>query len=112
MRRSAHCLVLLCLSGCGAGGAAEAVRPKEATAAGALGEDATCRDVSAGAEPLVVYWSADQRGDLEVAMKDGVAVVAYDCKGIKLLTDCKLDGKYGFIGMTRKEQVVRLESSD
>jgi TPR repeat protein len=102
---------LLTTIGCGAGTAAEVVRPKETTAASALGQ-AECADVASGAEPLVVDWKPEQRGDLEVAMKDGVAVVSYSCKGIKLLADCKLDGKYGYIGMTRKEQVLQLTSSD
>ncbi|HVJ18723.1 MAG TPA: hypothetical protein VM686_25050, partial [Polyangiaceae bacterium] len=101
-------------TGCGPGAAAETVRPKEATAATALDESDTvvCRDVTSGAEPLIVDWKPEQRGNLEIAMKDGVAVVAYSCDGIKLLDACKLDGEYGFVGMTRREQVVRLNSSD
>lgn len=63
-------------------------------------------------EPLVVDWKPHQRGDLEVAMKEGVAVVAYDSHGLKLLRDCHVDGNYGFIGMTIKQQLVRLESAD
>jgi len=61
---------------------------------------------------LIVDWKPEQRGDLEVAMKEGVAVVAYSCDGIKLLKDCHIDGQYGFMGMTRREQVVRLEDAD
>jgi len=97
--------------GCGAGGAAEVIRPADPTASGALSE-AECRAVDGRVEPLVVDWKPEQRGDLEVAMKDGVAVVAYDCKSFRLLPDCKIEGQYGFIGMTRKEQMVRLENSD
>ncbi len=103
--------LLALLTNCSAGGAAETVRPKDPTAAGALGE-AECRSVDSGGEPLVVDWKPDERGDLEVAMKDGVAVVAYSCQGLKLLKDCHIDGEYGFIGMTRKEQVVRLANAD
>jgi TPR repeat protein len=99
------------LVSCGAGGAAEAVRPADPTAKAALGET-ECRSVEKGGEPLVVDWKAEQRGDLEVAMKDGVAVVAYSCQSIKLLPDCHIDGTYGYIGMTTREQVVRLESGD
>ncbi|EYF05680.1 tetratricopeptide repeat protein [Chondromyces apiculatus] len=98
-------------AGCGAGAPAEAIRPKEASSAEALGE-AECRDVSAGGEPLVVDWKPDQRGDLEIAMREGVAVVSYSCEGMKLLKDCHIDGNYGFMGMTRKEQVVRLQGAD
>jgi uncharacterized protein len=100
--------------GCGPGGAAEAIRPKDPTAASALGETANgdCKDVSKGAEPLVVDWKLDERGNLEEAMKDGVAVVGYSCEGMKLLKECKIDGTYGFIGMTKREQVVRLNNAD
>jgi hypothetical protein len=101
----------LLLNGCAAGAASEAVRTEAPSASQALGESA-CRDVKQGGEPLIVDWKPDQRGDLEVAMKDGVAIVSYSCEGIKLLADCKLDGDYGFIGTTRREQVVRLQNAD
>jgi hypothetical protein len=99
------------LVACGAGSAAEAVRPEAPSASKALNE-AECRDVAKGGEPLVVDWKPEQRGDLEVAMKDGIAIVSYSCKGIQILTECKLDGDYGYIGMTRREQVVRLQNAD
>jgi TPR repeat protein len=104
-------LILLTTIGCGAGTAGVAVQPKETTAAQALGQT-ECVDVAAGAEPLVVDWKPEQRRELERAMKDGVAVVAYSCKSIRLMNECKLDGTYGYIGMTPKEQVLQLESSD
>lgn len=104
-------LMLLVTMGCGAGAVAETARPKEPRAAPARGQ-VECADLAAGAEPLVVDWKAEQRGALEAAMKDGVAVVAYGCKGLELLRKCKLDGGYGYIGMTPKKQVLQLESSD
>ncbi|MCA9598322.1 MAG: sel1 repeat family protein [Myxococcales bacterium] len=107
----AFVIPVMVLSGCGTGAVAEQVRPDDPTAARALGE-AECRDVAAGAEPLVVDWKPEQRGDLELAMKDGLAVVKYSCDGITVLPDCHIDGSYAFSGMTRKEQVVRLENSD
>ena len=97
--------------GCGAGAPAEAIRPDAPTASKAL-DEAECREVEKGGEPLIVDWKPEHRGDLEVAMKDGVAVMSYSCKGIKLLGDCKIEGDYGFIGMTKKEQVVRLANAD
>jgi TPR repeat protein len=103
--------VLLGTIGCGPGAAAEAIRPTDPSAAGAL-DEAPCREVKATGEPLVVDWKPDQRGDLEIAMREGVAVVAYSCNGIELLKDCHIEGNYGFMGMTRKEQMVRLSSSD
>jgi TPR repeat protein len=45
-------------------------------------------------------------------MKENVAIVSYSCKGFKLLKDCKVDGTYGFLGMSKKEQVVKLNNAD
>jgi uncharacterized protein len=111
VRVLAGLLAVVSIAGCGPGSAAEAIRPKDPTASDVLGEG-ECRGVAEGAEPLVVDWKPEQRGDLEVAMKDGLAVFAYSCTSIKLLPDCHIDGSYGFIGMTKKEQVVRLENAD
>lgn len=97
-------------SGCG-GSAAEAVRPTAKTAAEAKGEE-ECRDVKSGAKPLVVDWSPEKRADLEVAMREGVAVVSFDCKKLELLTDCHADGSYGFKAVIFKQQLIRLADSD
>jgi TPR repeat protein len=98
--------------GCGgAGGAARAIRPDATTGSAALGET-ECRDVSRGSKPLVVDWKPEQRGDLEVAMSEGVAVVAYDCQKMELLTDCRVEGSYGFKGVVLKQQVIRLADAD
>ncbi|MBX3200088.1 MAG: sel1 repeat family protein [Labilithrix sp.] len=104
----------LALASCGGATPGEQVRPKDQTFAGAMGEASSgpCHEPESGAEPLVVDWKPEQRGDLEVLMKDSVAVVAYSCQGFKLLKDCKVDGKYGFLGMTKKEQLVRLNNAD
>ena len=102
---------LTALDGCGAGGVGAAVRPKEATAAEGIGEG-PCHEADNSGEPLVVDWKPEQRGDLELLMKENVAIVSYSCKGFKLLKDCKVDGKYGFLGMSSKEQVVKLNNAD
>jgi hypothetical protein len=46
--------------------------------AAAVGSE-SCHVIENDGEPLVVDWRAEQRGDLEIAMRDRVAVVAYDC---------------------------------
>jgi TPR repeat protein len=109
----ASCLVLLLPVGCGgAGAAAKAIRPEAQTGAAAMGEPTECRDVSGGTKPLVVDWRPEQRVDLEVAMSEGLAVVAYDCKGMELLADCRVDGTYGFKGVVLKQQLIRLADAD
>jgi len=71
-----------------------------------------CRAVSASGEPLIVDWQAHQRANMEEAMQDGVAVVAYDCSSLRLLKGCRLDGSYGFMAVSKKEQTVRFENAD
>jgi uncharacterized protein len=66
-----------------------------------------CRS-NGSAAPLIVDWLSTQRFDLDVAMKQGVAVVAYDCKATKLLKECKLPGAYSFAGVTPKEEALQL----
>lgn len=59
-------------------------------------------------EPLVVDWLETRRSDLALVMKEGTAVVSYDCTTLQLLNQCRLPGTYSFAAVTRQEQVVRL----
>lgn len=119
-QRTKRALGLLALAvsstACGAGSVGEAVRPKDPTfndATGGEKQKATvCRDVNAEGSPLVVDWKPEDRADLEVAMHAGVAIVHYDCDGVKLLPDCRFDGTYRFVGITRKEEVLSLADAD
>lgn len=106
-------LALVLVACGGAGQVGEAVRPKAATAHEAMGEghvDA-CAKAVAG-EPLVVDLKSNERSDLEVAMKDGVVVVGFDCKSLKIVKGCSAPGSYRFAGVTRKEDVVRMQNQD
>lgn len=102
------------VTGCVPGAVGEAVRPEAPTAGDALGERpkrTDCRTV-AEAAPLIVDSSSDERLELEIAMKRGVAIVRYDCDGLELLDRCSLRGGYSFVGVSRKEDVVALTSAD
>jgi TPR repeat protein len=61
---------------------------------------------------MVVDWTPELRSDLEAAMKEGVALVSYDCKSLKLVGACSLEGSYGYIGTTRREKQIEMSSSD
>jgi len=61
---------------------------------------------------MVVDWTPEARGDLEVAMKEGVALLAYDCKSAKLVPACSLAGAYGYIGTTRREKKIEMSTAD
>lgn len=73
---------------------------------------AACTSPPDLARPLAVDWRPEDRADLEVAMKRGVAVVSYDCKEARVLRDCHVEGGYGFVGINTKEQVIRLRGAD
>jgi uncharacterized protein len=110
--------VVLSFVACGGGKVGETLRPKETTAQTALGEQPSDGSVevkgcsASFAEPLVVDIKSSDRSDFEVAMKDGVAVVRFDCRTLKLLKNCSYHAAYSFVGVQRNEDVVRMNSKD
>lgn len=101
------------VAGCGAGRMGQAVRPADPTAWQVSGDQDGCRIVSDRGEPLVVDWPAHKRGDLEEAMNDGVAVVAYDCHSLRLLKGCRIgSATYDFMPFSKKQQTIRFENGD
>lgn len=106
--------------GCQPGKPAEAIRPKAPTGAEALGSNGTpggasakaCTAVDDYGKPLVIDLKGEERGDFEIAMKEGVAVVTYDCNTLRLVDGCAVKGSYGFMGLSPKEELVRLENGD
>lgn len=116
MKTSARWLgmgAIACVAGCGST-PGEVVRPKDPTFQEAArgGPAPECHEVTDEGTPLIVDWNPEERADLEVAMKQGVAVVHFDCNSIKVLQDCHVDGSYGFLGTTKKEQIITLDNAD
>lgn len=100
-------------SACSPGRLGRAAQPEAMSAAEARGEPGgQCRVVSSFGEPLIVDWESHHRANVEEAMQDGVAVVAYDCRSLRLLKGCRLDGSYGFMSVSKKEELVRFENTD
>lgn len=115
MRTRLSLFLFVSLTACGGPGAVgNAARPEAPTGSEAFEEksSADCKGVGEYAEPLIVDWKSQERTDLELAMKKGVAVVAYDCKTIRMLKDCSLEGSYEYAGVSLKEDVVQLENAD
>jgi uncharacterized protein len=100
----------LLLLACSGGAPAAAVRPQHQTFGEAAGIK-VCTTPPSLARPLAVDWRPEDRGDLEVVMKQAIAVVAYDCQSVRVLPDCRVEGTYGYIGIAKKEQLLRLEAS-
>lgn len=101
--------------GCGSSGkVGDKLRPQDVTAKDALKEESVIKACKpAPGEPLVVDLRSSERSDFEVAMQDGVAVVSYNCKELKLLKSCSVKGAtYVFNGVSRKEDVVQMQSKD
>jgi uncharacterized protein len=111
LRLGSSAIAVLCgVSAAGCGPAPLPAQP-ESNVAQATGRTSVLV-VDGPGSPLVVDWKAEQRVDLEVAMRQGVAVVAYDGNHLRLLGDCRIEGTYGFFGVVTKEEVVRLTSAD
>ncbi|HMR74428.1 MAG TPA: tetratricopeptide repeat protein [Polyangiaceae bacterium] len=106
-------LVLAACGGTQTGAVGSGVRPDAPTGKQAVdGLTAPCREVGKSGQPLVLDWPAHERQNLEEAMLQGVAVVAYDCKKLRLLSECRADGQYGFLGLSKREEVVQLVDAD
>src|SRR5688500_8764936 len=67
-------------------------------------------DASADAQPLLVGTPANERAEIELAMHEGIVVAAWDCKTLRLLRQCKVDGSYAFSGTPTKKQVLAVGS--
>jgi uncharacterized protein len=107
--------VLLTLPSCG-GAVGKSVRPNDLTAGEALGTPiAACDGEPKFAQPLVVDLDASARMDLDASMKKGIVVVAYDCKSLRVLSNCKVgagSSAYQYAGLDLRESVVRVRGVD
>lgn len=105
-------LVLLIVAACGGSRGGEVVRPADPKASEALGEaPVECKGDLGYGEPFVVDWSSTQRLDLEVAMKTGLVPVRYTCEELRVVKGCKIRGDYAFAGVSRKEDLIRIENA-
>ncbi|WP_234023859.1 SEL1-like repeat protein [Sorangium cellulosum] len=84
-----------------------APRPTASTPASASENTGGCPPIG-HTEPLVVDWLATRRSDLGLVMKEGVAVVSYDCSTLKLLTQCRLPGSYSYASVAQQANVIQL----
>lgn len=104
---------LVGLAGCPSSqGPAAKLQPTVPTVATAEKQPAAAKCAPGGRhDVMVVDWTPEARGDLEVAMKEGVALLAYDCTSAKLAS-CTVPGTYGYIGTTRREKKIELATAD
>lgn len=107
-------LSLLFFTGCPLRTLSQNVAGPPPSAAAALGVQEACptQAVAQYARPLVVDMPATDRGDLELAMRDGLVLVRYDCTSLRVVPDCSVPSFYAFAPLNLKEEVVRLANAD
>lgn len=106
MSRAAWLACLISVCGCTTLGTA--TLPPAPKVADALASECSETDY---ARPYVVDWAGVDRADLREVERGGVIVVKHDCDVLRVLTDCKLSGTYGFVGMTTEQSMVELETA-
>lgn len=107
-------VLMFAVTSCG-GKIGEKIRPQEHSAVDAVGTGGggSCTGAATYARPLIVDLDPDARADLEASMKNGVVVVRYDCTSLRVLANCRVaDSGYEYAGVSRKEQVVQINSAD
>lgn len=91
-----------------------------ANAAGQIAQNPTmeatgqskCGVKKSQAKPLVVEWPAAERGALEARAQRGLVAVRYNGCEMEVLTTCKVDVPYDYIGITQKNESVRIKDFD
>lgn len=105
--------ILLGVVSCG-GKTGDLVRPEDWKGGDVLGGSAlACGASPAAARPFTVDFDSATRGDLEVDMNEGVVVVAYDCKGLRVLSNCNVTGgSYDYGAFTPQDEVMQITGLD
>jgi TPR repeat protein len=98
---------------CG-GKTGDVVRPEDFKGGDVLGASPlACGTSPSAARPFTVDLDSATRGDLEADMNEGVVVVAYDCKGLRVLSNCGVSGgSYDYGGFTPQDEVLQITGLD
>jgi len=71
-----------------------------------------CKVGEAQSHPLVVEWPAADRASLEARLAHGLVVVGARGCDIEVLRGCRVEAKYDYVGLTRKNDRVRIRNRD
>lgn len=113
MRLLAITIPAILLLSCGPGAVGKKVAGPPPAAADNYGPEQLCPETGAPdyAKPLIVDMAASERGDLELAMDDGLVVVRYDCNSLAVLPDCTANAEYRFSAFNPKSEVIRFDNA-
>lgn len=87
---------------------AEPTPPDLAAATG----QARCAVRRSADKPLVVEWPAVDRAALEAHAREGLVAVRYEGCAMEVLDGCRVDGRYGFVPTSPKQERVTIRSED
>jgi hypothetical protein len=100
------------LSAC-AGPTAFAPRnPGAAFGANPSGGPSRCRVGSGAGNPLVTEWPAAEKANLEALLRQGGVAVEYTGCSMRVLTQCRVPGRYGWLRTTPATDVVEIRGED
>jgi hypothetical protein len=76
------------------------------------GGQAKCRIAASHENPLVTEWPASEKANLEARLREGAVVVSYSGCDMRLLTQCRMPGSYGWRRTTTSTDVVEIRNAD
>ena len=104
---------LLAIAPCGCGLFTTNGRSTRLTVEKADPGTATCPVARDPLNPFIVEWPAARRTSLESASQDGLLAVSYaPCGGLKVLSNCKLPGRYEFRRTSLASDTVKIYDED
>ncbi len=94
------------------GAACQAATRPPTTSSAARPQPVRACAAPAPASPFTAALSADERTELELALGRGAVVVAYDCRTLRVLKDCRAEGEYSYLGTSLQEQALQISAAD
>jgi hypothetical protein len=73
---------------------------------------AKCRIAASHESPLVTEWPASEKANLEARLREGTVVVSYSGCDLRLLSQCRMPGTYGWRRTTTSTDVVEIRNAD
>ena len=73
---------------------------------------AKCRIAANHESPLVTEWPASEKANLEARLREGTVVVSYSGCEMRLLSQCRVPGSYGWRRTTTSTDVVEIRNAD
>lgn len=74
------------------------------------GEDLCSESVQTETQPFIIDFSGDERIAFSLAMSRGLAIVAQDCDGLRVLPDCSYSGEYVYTGTSPQKDITKIDN--